>query len=109
MRVPVKDIISSLKQTGNVSLTARTLGISRPTVYRWNLRAKGSLGQLIIRGIQRKSTKPHIVHYKLSHALKEKILLLKNQEHIGPKKITGLLPSPISHMTIYRYLEKKIW
>lgn len=107
MRIPVKEIILLLKQTENVSLTARTLGISRPTVYRWKKRGKGSIGQLIYRGIKRHSTKPHTIHYKLSHTFRQEILTLKNKIHVGPKKIQNILSLPISHMTIHRFLEKK--
>ena len=107
MRVPVKDIISLLRQTGNVSLTARLLSISRPTVYRWKIRGKGSREQLIFRGIRRKSTKPHVIHSKLDRSLRESILVLKEAHHLGPKKIVGFLERPLSHMTIHRYLEKQ--
>lgn len=107
MRVPVKNIIILLKQTGNVSHTARSLGIARSTVYRWRIRGKGSRGQVMYRGVKRKSTKPHTIHYKLDYSSREEILTLKETKHIGPKKIVAFLPIPISHMTVHRFLEKK--
>ncbi len=109
MRIPVKDIISTLKQTNSVAQTAVVLGIARSTVYRWKKRASRTYGYknyLVWRGVKRKSTKPHLIHTKLTHPLREQILFFKNQGHLGPKKIVGFLNNSISHMTIHRYLEK---
>lgn len=107
MRRPVKDIISLLKQTNNVSQTARFLGIARSTVYFWKRRARGDRLQLVTRGVSRKSTRPRTIHSKLSLVLTQEILTLKEHGHLGPKKISGFLSVPISHMTIHRFLERK--
>ena len=59
MRVKPKDIIISLKQTGSASQTAKDLGISRQTVYRWRLKARNYHGQLIWHGLTRLSPDSH--------------------------------------------------
>lgn len=108
MRVAVKEIVRSLKTTGNISQTARSLGISRWTVARWKKKSARIYGyqlHLVWKGLNRKSTKPHRLHYKLDSKTKEQVLILKRDEHLGPKKIKNYLSSPVSHMTIHRFLE----
>lgn len=107
MRKPIKEIILTFKITGNVSLTAKVLGISRPTVYRWILRGTTTRGYVKYIGIKRESTRPKIIHHKLSLALKEQILQIKETRHFGSRKIRYFLPEPVSFMTIQRFLEKK--
>lgn len=107
MRVPVKDIISTLKLTGSVTVTASLLGVSRPTVYRWKLRGTSIRGGLIWRKVKRKSTKPRHLHYKLTGPLKEKILALKEKKHIGARKIHYRLGLSISSQTIHRFFKAK--
>jgi IS30 family transposase len=108
MRVAIKEIIRSLKETGNVTKTARSLGIARSTVYRWKKRSARIYGYktfLVWRGLKRKSTRPQKLYFSLSHNLKTEILRLKKERHFGPKKIKRHLGSKVSHMTIHRYLE----
>lgn len=107
MRVPVKDIISLLKSTANVTLTASILGISRPTVYRWKRRGTSAYGYLSDRRVERKSTKPHRLHYKLTILLKEEVLAMKERRHIGARKIQYRLGLPISSRTVHRFLKAK--
>lgn len=107
MRVAIKEIISLLKQTGSVSQTAQSLGVARSTVYFWKKRARGSRLQLIARGVKRRSTRPHLIHQKLNHILIQEVLVLKQTDHFGPKKIVGCLSVPVSHMTIHRFLKRK--
>lgn len=107
MRVIIKEIISAYKRTGNASATASLLGIHRTTVYRWLIRGKSVTGYFKWRGVKRKSTKPHTIHYKLSIPMREEILSLKNKKHIGAKKLQYRLHLPISSQTVHRFLKVK--
>lgn len=107
MRVLIKDIILTFKKTGNVSETASSLGVSRPTVYRWLLCGKSFYGKLKWRGLKRKSTKPKITHFKLTSSQKLEILATYEASHLGARKIAYLLKLPLSHMTIHRFLKRK--
>lgn len=107
MRKSIKEIVLTYKRIRKVSRTASCLGISRPTVYRWILRGKTTRGYISHKGIARKSTRPKMIHYKLSASLKEEIIRIKESRHFGSKKIEHLLPSSLSFMTIQRFLEKK--
>lgn len=110
MRVAIKEIIRSLKQTGSVGKTARLLGVARSTVYRWKKRSTKIYGygtKLVWRGLKRSSTRPHTTYVRLDHGTKEEILKLKTTRHFGPKKIKNYLSAPISHMTVHRYLESQ--
>lgn len=108
MRVALKDIIRLLKQTGSVGKTAKALGVARSTVYHWKKRSTRIYGyetKFVWRGLKRLSTRPHVIHTKLDHQVKEDILKLKTTRHFGPKKIKSRLSLSIFHMTIHRYLE----
>ena len=107
MRVAIKDIISTYKETGKASETATLLGIHRSTVYRWILRGKTFSGAITWRKVHRKSTRPHQIHYKLSIPMREMILLLKEKKHVGARKIGYRLGLPISSRTIHRLLRAK--
>lgn len=108
MRVAIKDIISTFKTTGNVSLTASILGISRPTVQRWVKRARvGSRNTLIFKGLKRKSTKPHLIHTKLLNTDRQKIVATKKTIHLGARKLKILLQLTASPSTIHRFLKRK--
>ena len=91
MRIPVKQIIFSFKQTGSVGKTASLLGLSRPTIYRWLKRARTARGVLKWRGLKRKSTKPKTIHYKLVPGLTLRIVATKEIKHFGAKKLKGYL------------------
>lgn len=107
MRVPVKQIINTLKLTGSVSQTAKLLGISRPTVYRWKLRGTSLLGNLKWKGVKRKSTRPKTIHHKLIPPLTEKVIFTKSTRHFGAKKLARYLKLSISASAIHRFLKKK--
>lgn len=108
MRVAIKDIISTFKMTGNISLTASLLGISRPTVQRWVKRARiGSRNTLIFKDLKRKSTKPHIIHTRLLNSERQKIVATKNLFHLGARKLKILLHLQASSSTIHRFLKRK--
>lgn len=108
-RVSIKEIIQSYREMeGNITQTARLLGISRLTVGRWIKRGKTfSWGYVKWQGLIRKSTKPHQVFFKLSLKDQEKIINLKRTEHLGARKLKNLLSLNVSPMTIHRLLKKK--
>ena len=106
-RVDVKDIILSYRQTLNASKTAKDLGISRWTVYRWVRRSRSmyTLDYYSTRGLKRKSTRPHLIHTK-SHLLENQKIIQLRKEHIGARKISYLLGLHISPMTVHRFLKR---
>lgn len=106
-RVAIKDIIKTFNQTGTVLQTAKALDISRMTVYRWLRRSKPYSGIYIYRGVQRKSTKPQALSYKLTNQERLEIVQLYQREHVGAKKIKRILKLSVSVMTIHRYLKRR--
>lgn len=107
MRVSIKDIVVTLRRTGNASQTASELGISRMTVSRWSKRARGLTGRLKYQGIHRLSTRPKTNSRIITPETETRILALKKTSHFGPKKIGKTLHLPISHMPIHRLLVQK--
>lgn len=110
-RVAIKEIIASYKRTESYVLTAKELGISKWTVKRWVKRSKsasgGRLGSLRIKGLKRKSTKPHNIHFAISPKLENEIVSLRKQEHVGARKLHYMIEKTVSHMTIHRLLKRK--
>jgi len=111
MRVAIKEIILSYKRIGSVSGTARELGISRWTVYRWIRRSKTAsrsrIGTLTSNTLKRKSTKPHHLQYKLSLDQEQAIINLRNSKHVGARKLAYKLQLEVSSKTIHRLLKRK--
>lgn len=108
MRVKPKLIILTLKKNNlEVEKTAKDLGIHETTVYRWIKRAKTSYGSLSSRHLERKSTRPHKIHYKLSFDAKQHITQVRFADHIGADKIKFLLKLEESVITVHRYLKKE--
>lgn len=106
-QVAIKSIIQTFKATGNVSVTARELGISRMTVYRWLRRGKTLSGPVTYRLVRRKSTKPKTIHYLLTNQQRLDIVHVYQQEHVGAKKIKRILKLSVSERTIHRYLQRR--
>lgn len=107
-RVAIKDIILSYKNTGSFILTASELGISKWTVKRWVMRGRTlSWGYIGWKGLERKSTKPHTIHYAISPKLESEIVNLREQEHAGSRKLHYMIGRTVSHMTIHRLLRRK--
>jgi len=81
------------------------------TVKRWVKRSRsasgGRLGSLRIKGLQRKSTKPHTIHRALSLQLEGEIVRLREQEHTGSRKLYYMIGRTVSYMTIHRLLRRK--
>lgn len=107
MRVLIKDIILTYKRLGNITHTARFLGIARPTVYRWILRGTSHGGYLKWKGVTRKSTMPKTRHVLLTPTEREHIVSLKQKKHFGARKIQRILKLSVSSLTIHRFLKHK--
>lgn len=107
MRISPKDLIFTYKKLGNVTQTAKKLGVSRMTVYRWVKRARTGYGTLSTRGLKRYSTRPSTIHTKLLSEQKVKIIALKQGTHLGARKIQFLLQTTISSSTIHRFLKTR--
>lgn len=111
-RVAIKDIIQAYKEVeGNVTQAAVLSGVSRWTVLRWVARCQ-SISQsytktYIWRGIKRHSTRPHTIHYKLSHQEISVLLRIKREKHIGAKKIVHVFKTDVSFSTIHRLFKKE--
>ncbi len=107
MRVPVKQIIITFKQTGSISKTALILGISRPTVYRWLKRGKKLSGIISSQKLSRKSTRPKVIHYKIISSVASEIVAVKEKKHFGAKKLKRYLKLSISSSAIHQFLKRK--
>lgn len=107
MRASIREIVSTYKQTGNVSQTASKLNISRMTVHRWLKRARSPYGHLKYQGTHRLSTRPKTNSRILTPGMEIQILSLKKVAHFGPKKIVKRLRLPVSHMAVHRLLARK--
>lgn len=106
MRIKIKEIIQTFKQTGNVTDTASRLGISRPTVYRWLRRGKKFYGRgYMWRGIHRHSTRPKHLQRKVTREVERQVLEAKTSFHWGARKLKHSLRLPISSRTIHRLLK----
>lgn len=107
MRVKPSLIIRTFKQTESVTATARMLGISRMSVYRWLIRARGVNGYLKEKELMRKSTKPHHIYKALSHVEEGAIVQLKKNRGYTARKIKYKLKLSASANTIHRFLKRK--
>lgn len=109
MRVKVKEIIETFKETGSVSLTAQLLDIHRSTVYRWLKRGQSlyTPGYLKWKGIKRRSTKPNKVQYALSLQEELAIAKLRKQRGYTAEKIKAKLNLKVSPRTVHRFLKRK--
>lgn len=92
-----------------VSDTAKQLGISRSTVYRWAKRAKGIHNRLHIasRGLKRLSTRPKTIHYKISIFEAEDLIKIREKKHIGARKLVHVTDTKASWRTIHRLFKRK--
>lgn len=107
-RVAIKDIILTFRRTRSVWETGKDLGISRWTVSRWIKKGKTFSPHYIKwKGLKRKSTRPNTLYYKLTFAQQKELIRLREEEHVGAKKLRLMLPNPPSHMTIHRLLQRK--
>jgi len=107
MRIPPRTIILTLKKNNlHISRTASELGMYRSTVYRWMKRARTYRKQLTS-NVQRKSTKPKTIHYKLTPSQMDQISCLRKTCSFSAAKIAKYLDIPASKSTIHRFLIKR--
>lgn len=109
MRVKPYLIIRTFKQRCSVSSTARMLGISRLTVYRWLKRARSPLKQVGYseRNLKRHSTRPRRIHRLLSPQEESAIISLREKKGYTADKIKHILKVSVSRNTIHRLLVRK--
>lgn len=109
-RVAIKKIILSYRRTLNAVQTARELGISRWTVYRWVKKAT-SISQYhktyTFQGLRRKSTRPKRVHRTLTGEEQSAIMSLRKKKHYTAEKVKYLLHLSASARTIHRSIKQK--
>lgn len=107
MRVKPRQIIKTFKKVGTVSGTAKELGISRMTVYRWLMKAKALQGYYSERNLKRLSTKPKHIRKGLSFSDQSVIISLREETGFAAVKIKGELALSVSVNTIHRFLKRK--
>jgi len=109
-RVAIKEIILSYRRTRNAVYTAKELGISRWTVYRWVKRGT-SISQYhktyIYQGLKRKSTRPQRVHKALTIQEESAIISFRKRKKYTAEKVKYLLNLSASPRTIHRRIKKK--
>ncbi|WSW00664.1 leucine zipper domain-containing protein [Streptomyces sp. NBC_01006] len=92
--------------TGNVALTCRYYGISRPCFYKW-LRRYQDEG---LEGLRDRSSKPHHCPHATEADVVNKIVYLRQHYHFGPMKIKMYLKRyhdiDIACSAVYRILKK---
>lgn len=109
-RVAIKEIIISYRRTRNAVVTAKELGISRWTVYRWVKKGTSIAGYTKTyryQGIERHSTRPR--HVKRALSLKEEsaIISLRQRKPYTAEKVKYLLHLSASIRTIHRRIKAK--
>ncbi len=106
MRVKLHLIIRAFKNTGSVSATARSLSITRMTVYRWLKKAKTMQGYSE-RNLRRKSTRPKRIRRVLTLEEQSAIIKLREETGFSAVKIRSELSLTASINTVHRFLKKK--
>lgn len=106
MRVKPYQIIRTFKALRNISTTAKELGISRMSVYRWLQKARTMQGYSE-RNLTRTSTKPKHIHRLLSFEEQSAIIKLREETGFAAVKVKGELNLSASVNTIHRFLKKK--
>jgi len=110
MRLDPSVIIRRLKQLNfDAYQTAKQLKIHVSTVYRWKKRARTlNRGAKVFRstGLQRKSTRPKTVNYKINLADQLKISKLRKDKGLCAQRIRAEF-GQYSYSTIFRYLKRQ--
>jgi len=111
MRIKPSTIIKTFRESNfDASKTARLLKIHRATVYRWVKRARTPRRYstfLRVTNLERRSTKPHRVHYSLSPEDRIDIVKLRENKGYDADKIKKILNLSVSRSTIHRFLGRK--
>lgn len=107
MRVKPYIIIRTFKKTRSVSGTARDLGISRMSIYRWLAKAKTMQGNYSEKHLERKSTRPQRITRLLTIQDQSAIIKLRDETGFTGVKIKSELNLAASVSTIHRLLKGK--
>jgi hypothetical protein len=107
MRVKPYIIVRTFKQLRTVSSTARSLSISRMSVYRWLAKARDVRGEYSERNLILLSTRPKNIIRKLNTQEKSAIISLREETGFAAVKIKGELSLAASVNTIHRLLKKE--
>jgi transposase-like protein len=76
-------VFAAAKDSGNIALTCRRYGISRETYYKWRRKYKQS-GEP---GLINQKPCPQNPSIRVKPEIEEKILYLRQNHHLGPKRI----------------------
>lgn len=110
-RRSIKEIIEAYKEVGgNCTQTALFLGVSRSTVKRWIKRGTSLYGNVTFRGLERRSTRPHIIRGRTVLSWEKEVVFLRQQTGLCAKKLQYLLRKRgilLSVSTIERILRRK--
>jgi transposase len=91
---------------GNISSTARQLGISRMSVYRWLAKAR-TMERYSERNLKRKSTRPKKIKKLLTLQEQSAIIKLREETGFAAVKIKAQLNIAVSINTIHRFVKRK--
>lgn len=90
---------------------AAEFGIAPSTVYRWLTRARSSYPygtpKYRERGLKRKSTRPHRIHYALSPDERIRIEAIREKRVVTVEKVVPMARVRASPSTVYRYLKRR--
>lgn len=89
----------SHNQCKKILLAQHGFEVSKRTLQRWNKKHKETEWDL-----EDKSSKPKIIHHKLTPEIETKIVNIRNKTGWGEHKITSFVE--LSHSTIYKVLRK---
>lgn len=108
MRANPKEIIRRVNKGTKVADVATDLSIHRSTVYRWMERAKTVHGNLSSFHLNRKSTRPHVIHC-FEFTTEQKIGIETYRRTTGrmAEKVVHKLKIPASPRTVHRFLKDK--
>ena len=110
-RRTIREIIETYKEVGrNCTQAALLLGVSQRTVKRWVKRGTSLYGNVTFRGIERRSTRPHVMRKKTALSCEKEVVLLRKQTALCAEKLKHLLRKRgilLSVSTIERILRRK--
>lgn len=111
-RRSIKEIITTYKRLNhNVLLTARELGVSRSTVYRWVKRGRTAYGYVKWKGVKRRSTRPKTIHRALRPQEGDSVIKLREERGADSRKLALVLKKKekiiVSPSTVYRIIKKR--
>jgi transposase InsO family protein len=112
-RVTIRIIIETYKRVRSIRGTARELGIDRKTVRTWVNRGKSihTPHYIAFRGLERKTTRPHTIHKKLSRKHEVTLINLRLEHGEDQYKLAKQLrvnyAIKVSPKTVYNTIRNK--